>query len=70
LVKVIPTHLDLPPSEASKHVLFQAKHEADRLKSKHIGTEHLLLGLILENPTSDLLPEPGGGLGKPRAVRA
>ena len=43
LGKVIPTHLDLPPSEASKHVLFHAKDEADRLKSKHIGTEHLLL---------------------------
>lgn len=53
--KVIPTPLDLPLSEAGKHVLFHAKDEADRLKSKHIGTEHLLLGLILEKgPTSDL----------------
>jgi ATP-dependent Clp protease ATP-binding subunit ClpA len=67
LGKVIPTHLDLPPSEASKHVLFHAKDGADRLKSKHIGTEHLLLGLILEKePTSDLRQEPGGDLGKLR----
>lgn len=45
--KVIPTHVDLPLSEAGKHVLFHAKDEAGRLKSKHIGTEHLLLGPAL-----------------------
>jgi hypothetical protein len=43
-----PTSADLPLSEASKQVLFHAKDEADRLNSKHIGTEHLFLGLIQE----------------------
>jgi len=61
------TSIDLPLTEASKQVLFHAKAEADRLNSKHIGTEHLLLGLILEDgPASDLLHELGGDASRLR----
>jgi ClpA/ClpB-like protein len=63
----VPTSTDLPLSEASKRVLFHAKDEADRLNSKHIGTEHLLLGLMQEEcPASKLLRELGADIAKLR----
>jgi ATP-dependent Clp protease ATP-binding subunit ClpC len=37
---------DLPLSNAGKRVLAYAAEEAERLASKPIGTEHLLLGLL------------------------
>ncbi len=40
--------VDLPLSQASKRVLAWAAEEAERLRHKHIGTEHLLLGLLRE----------------------
>jgi ATP-dependent Clp protease ATP-binding subunit ClpC len=40
------TSVDLPLSNESKRVLAYAAEEADRLSHKHIGTEHLLLGLL------------------------
>ena len=43
-----PTSVDLPFSKESKCVLLYAAEEADRLRHKHIGTEHLLLGLLRE----------------------
>ncbi len=43
-----PTQVDLPLSEAAKRVLKHAADEADRLANKHIGTEHLFLGLLVE----------------------
>lgn len=42
------TSIDLPLSNESKRVLNYAAEEADRLNDKHIGTEHLLLGLLHE----------------------
>jgi hypothetical protein len=42
----VPTNLDLPLSAACKNVLTRAAQEAARLEDKHIGTEHLLLGLL------------------------
>src|SRR5436309_14837847 len=45
----IPTSVDLRLSEESKRVLKHAADEADGLKHRHIGTEHLLLGLLREN---------------------
>jgi len=42
------TSVDLPLSNECKRVLAYAAEEAERLKSKHIGTEHLLLGLLRE----------------------
>lgn len=43
------TAVDLPLTTAAKRVLHFAKEEADRLAHKHIGTEHLLLGLLDED---------------------
>jgi ATP-dependent Clp protease ATP-binding subunit ClpC len=42
------TSLDLPLSNESKRVLAYAAEEAERLGHRHIGTEHLLLGLLRE----------------------
>jgi len=42
------TSVDLPLSNECKRVLAYAAEEAERLAHKHIGTEHLLLGLLRE----------------------
>src|SRR5689334_15569504 len=42
----IPTSVDLPLSEESKRVLKNSADEADTLGDRHIGPEHLLLGLL------------------------
>ncbi|HVN94712.1 MAG TPA: Clp protease N-terminal domain-containing protein [Terracidiphilus sp.] len=42
------TSVDLPLSNESKRILTCAAEEAERLGHKHIGTEHLLLGLLRE----------------------
>ena len=42
------TSVDLPLSNESKRVLAYSSEEADRFNEKHIGTEHLLLGLLRE----------------------
>jgi len=44
----VPALVDIPLSDESKHVLANAAEEAERLDHKHIGTEHLLLGLLRE----------------------
>jgi len=44
----VATSVDLPVSEPSKRVLAYAAEESERLNQKHIGTEHLLLGLLRE----------------------
>src|SRR5690349_20428276 len=44
----IPTSVDLPVSNECKHVLKYAAEEADSLSHAHVGTEHLLLGLLRE----------------------
>ena len=44
----IPTSVDLPLSNESKRVLGYAAEEAERLSHRHIGTEHLFLGLLRE----------------------
>jgi ClpA/ClpB-like protein len=41
-----PTSVDLPLTNESKRVLAYAAEEAERLENPHIGTEHLLLGLL------------------------
>src|SRR5579863_5324475 len=42
----ISTSVDLPLSHESKRVLAYAAEETERLGHKHLGTEHLLLGLL------------------------
>jgi ATP-dependent Clp protease ATP-binding subunit ClpC len=40
--------IDLPLSDEAKRVLLFAAEESERLGNRHIGTEHLLLGLLRE----------------------
>ncbi len=44
----VSTSVDLPLSRESKSVLTYGAEEAERLNQKHIGTDHLLLGLLRE----------------------
>jgi uncharacterized damage-inducible protein DinB len=55
------TSVDLPLSNECKRVLAYAAEEAERLAHKHIGTEHLLLGLLREENffASQILQERG-----------
>jgi len=62
------TSVDLPLSNESKRVLAYAAEEAERLAHKHIGTEHLLLGLLSEEKcfAAQILTERGIRLSKVR----
>jgi ATP-dependent Clp protease ATP-binding subunit ClpC len=64
----ISTSVDLPLSNEGKRVLAYAAEEAERLGHKHIGTEHLLLGLLREQGcfAQTLLNERGLELEKVR----
>ena len=42
------TSADLPLSHTSKRVLAFAAEESERLNHRHIGTEHILMGLLRE----------------------
>ena len=57
----VSTSVDLPLSNEGKRVLAYAAEEAERLGHKHIGTEHLLLGLLREEKcfAAELLQERG-----------
>jgi hypothetical protein len=57
----IATNVDLPLGKVAKRVLRHAADEADRLSHKHIGTEHLFLGLLDEEDcfAAKLLREGG-----------
>jgi ATP-dependent Clp protease ATP-binding subunit ClpC len=44
----IPTSVEIPFSPEVKRALNHAGEEADRLRHKHIGPEHLFLGLLKE----------------------
>ncbi len=48
----VSTSVDLPLSNECKRVLAYAAEEAERLSHRHIGTEHLLLGLLREESVS------------------
>jgi hypothetical protein len=56
-----PTSVDLPLSNESKRVLAYGAEESERLANRHIGTEHLLLGLLREKQSfaAQLLNEEG-----------
>jgi len=62
------TSVDLPLSNESKRVLAYAAEEAERLSHKHIGTEHLLLGLLREEKcfAAQILKERGVQLSQVR----
>jgi hypothetical protein len=56
----VSTSVDLPLSNESKRVLAYAAEEAERLSHRHIGTEHLLLGLLREKCfAAEILEERG-----------
>jgi ATP-dependent Clp protease ATP-binding subunit ClpC len=57
----VSTSVDLPLSQECKRVLAYAAEEAERLSHKHIGTEHLLLGLLREEKSfaAEILHERG-----------
>jgi len=57
----VPTSVDLPLSNEGKRVLAYSAEEAEALSHKHIGTEHLLLGLLREEKCfgAELLHERG-----------
>jgi len=63
------TSSDLPLSSESKRILAHAVEESDRLSQRHIGTEHLLLGILSEDTclAAKVLSEHGIQL---QAVRA
>src|SRR5262245_47328926 len=44
--------VDLPLSNECKRILGYTAEEAERLKSGHIGTEHLLLGMLREDKSA------------------
>jgi len=66
--KRIQGPVDLPLSSVSKRVLSYAGEEADRLSSKYISTEHLLLGLLREENcfAAEFLNEHGVRLASTR----
>jgi hypothetical protein len=57
----VSTSVDLPLSEESKRALAYAAEESERMNHKHIGTVHLLLGLLREEKSfaAQLLREQG-----------
>src|SRR6201984_61834 len=57
----VSTSVDLPLSNECKRVLAYAAEEAERLSHRHIGTEHLLLGLLREEKcfAAEILHERG-----------
>ncbi len=57
----LPTSVDLPLSNESRRVLAYAAEEAELLAHRHIGTEHLVLGLLREKGcfAAEMLRERG-----------
>src|SRR6516225_7477787 len=45
----VSTSIDLPLSAECQHILQYAAKEAEGLDHRHIGTEHLLLGILRED---------------------
>lgn len=67
----IGASVELPLSPEAKKVLAYAHEESDKLGHRHIGTEHLLLGLLRERPEGSVaaiaLRENGLTLDRARA---
>ena len=64
----VSTSVDLPLSNECKRVLAYASEEAERLNHKHIGTEHMLLGILREEKSlaAKVLNEAGLDLASTR----
>jgi ATP-dependent Clp protease ATP-binding subunit ClpA len=65
----VPSSVDLLVSDECKRILLYASEEADALAHKHIGTEHVLLGMLREQDSdaAQLLNENGVALESVRA---
>ncbi len=65
----VSTSVDLPLSNESKRILAYAAEEAERLYNKHIGTEHLFLGILREENSfaAGILKERGIQIDSARA---
>lgn len=65
----VSTSVDLPLSNECKRALSYAAEEAERLSHKHIGTEHLFLGLLREEKclAATILRDRGVSLSSARA---
>src|SRR5678810_990755 len=57
----VSTSIDLPLSNECKRILAYAAEEAERLNHRHVGTEHLLLGILREEKSmaAEILQERG-----------
>jgi len=68
LRQYVSTSVDLPLSSSAKRVLTLAADESDRLGHRHIGTEHLLLGILGEERSfaAQILYERGLRLARVR----
>jgi ATP-dependent Clp protease ATP-binding subunit ClpC len=57
----VSTSIELPLSIECKRILAFAAEEAERLRHRHIGTEHLLLGILREDRcvAAEILHERG-----------
>jgi ATP-dependent Clp protease ATP-binding subunit ClpC len=66
----ISTSIDLPLTNEGKRILAYANEEAERLNHRHIGTEHLLLGILRESTclAARLLDEIGMKLDDVRVL--
>ena len=64
----VSASVDLPLSQSAKRVLSYAADESERLQHSHIGTEHLLLGILREEKSSaaDILHKHGLRLNQAR----
>ena len=64
----VSASVDLPLSQSAKRVLSYAADESERLQHRHIGTEHLLLGILREekSPAAEILYERGLRLSQAR----
>jgi len=65
----IPTSVDVPFNEECQRILLHASEEAELLGHKYVGTEHLLLGVLLEKQcyAAHLLNESGVSVEVARA---
>jgi ATP-dependent Clp protease ATP-binding subunit ClpA len=66
------TNTDLPLSQECKRILSYGAEEASRLSHKHIGTEHLMLGILREEycVAARILRDLGVQLDKARTLLA
>jgi len=64
----ISASVDLPLSQSAKRVFVNAADESERLQHRHIGTEHLLLGILREEKSlaAEILYERGVRLNQVR----